>query len=115
MASLIVDMFKRERERLKIVIPLLREEAREDVKGWIRIIEMDGRQYAYHCYRENGKIRSKYLGPADEYRVQKMKDKIRGARMIKEWIAEQKRQIEDIDIAVRVIERREAKRWPKKK
>lgn len=116
---LILEQLKWELERLKEVFPMNVKEYEEKYKsiplGYIKIKKNGWEKYGYLRYRENGKIKEKYMGNINTAKFFEAEELLNIKKQKLKDIEKNKRQIEALEFTVNTIVEREKAREEKKR
>lgn len=113
MPSVILDMLVDEYERLKEVIPLYQEKYALLPKGSLAIKKIGREEYAYRYFKEKGRSKAQYIGSVLSPAYFDMKEKLNDSHYHRQAIRDMKHQVEDLEMAIRIIRGREERRWRK--
>ena len=110
MSVLISGWLLDEYRRLKEVLPYYEEKLKGFPKGSISIRKVGNEEYAYLNYREDGKMKSEYIGSVFSSEYFEMKDKIAERNFLVKEIRNIKNQISDLEFVINGLERKERAR-----
>ena len=99
--STIFHVLKEEYDRLQEAVELYAEKMKVLPKGYIRIMERNGRKYAYLNWRENKSVKSKYIAPIPSETYEKAELQVRKRKDYEMRIRRMKQEIRDIQKALR--------------
>jgi hypothetical protein len=114
MPSVILGMLVNEHERLKEVLPLYQKNYEELPKGSLVVKKKGNDEYAYRKYKEGGRQISQYLGLRWSPAYIDMDKKLARSHYLLREIRDMKHQVEDLEMAIRIIKGREERRWRRK-
>lgn len=103
--SVIYDVIKEENDRLLSLMELYNKKIAESVKGSLSIKKRGGNVYYYLAYRENKRIKFRYIGKEGSPRVKEYADKIEERRKYEEMRKKSKENLKEIRRLLRAAER----------
>ncbi len=94
--STIQAVLKEEYNRLKKLLKRYENDLNKLPAGSLSVKLRNNRRYAYRAYRENNKVKTDYIGPADSEKVKEMRLLIEKRRKLEELISTTKERIAEL-------------------
>jgi len=110
MSVLISGWLADECDRLKRIVPEYEEQIRNLPKGSISIRKIGSEEYVYLKRRENGKIKSEYIGSVYSESYFDIRSKIVKRNFLIKEIKEIKNQIDDLNYVIEGLKKKEMRR-----
>jgi hypothetical protein len=99
--SMVFDILEEEKRRLERLIEGYRQELSHLPKGAISRKRRWKREYLYLAYRDSGKVKFDYVGPADSEAAIEIARQVRERRTLQNKLDQAKQNLEDVERGLR--------------